>query len=437
MFEQVAVALVLVAVFAGIALEKIDKTIIALAAAVLLVVTRLISFEQAIHAIDFNTIGLLLGMMLLVACLYEVRLFEWISLKLGLATGGNPVLIFAVFSVATAVISAFLDNVTTVLIIIPLAIALVRGIGLDPKSFVLCIIFQSNIGGTATLIGDPPNIMIGAKTGLTFLQFVQYLTLPCALCVVVAMLLIRRRYANVIRSRARVFGWLFMSNLLLEQIRRQEQKLNIPRAVLVKSCVIFGIVLLGFFTHAATGLNPAVVAIGGAVLMLLAFPRELELHHGLRRVEWGTLLFFAGLFIVVGAVEQAGLLKLLAHGLVSLTDNLWVLLLIVLWTSAILSAVIDNIPFVAVMIPTIQNLITEGPFAQHPKAQLLWWALSLGACLGGNGTQIGASANVIGSAIARSAGVNISFGTFAREALPTTFATIVVSALYLTVLYVW
>lgn len=435
MSDQWVVFLLFVAVFAGIVSEKLDKVVIVLGGAIVLVLAGYLKFEQAVEAIDFNTIGLLFGMMLLVGCLVELRVFDVIAMKLGLLTRGSPPLIFFAFGAATAVLSAFLDNVTTVLVMIPLVISLTQGIGVDPRPYVLGVIFMSNIGGTATLIGDPPNILIGSRVpSLTFVAFMQYLTLPVIVAGIAVSLYVRAVRREHIQRRDGSFTWLFASNLVLEQMRRRASELHVPTKTLVQAGAVGAITLIGFFTHPLTHVEPAVVAIAGATLALTVFSRRLDLHHTVARVEWPTLLFFCGLFVVVGGVEHVGLLELAAHFLTSLTDNLWGQLMIVLWASAILSAIVDNIPFVAVMIPILTTLTESETFASQPNVHLLWWALSLGACFGGNGTAIGASANVVSVAIARSRGVSISFPEFLRLSVPVTAISVLVASVYLTIL---
>lgn len=434
--DQIIVLTIFVLVFAGILTEILDKTLIVLAAAIIIILSGFLPFDEAIHSIDFNTICLLLGMMLLVDTVRSIRLFEWLTCKLALYTKGDPVLIFFCVGTTTAVFSAFLDNVTTVLIIVPLIIAIARGMGLPPRVYIMSVIFLSNIGGAATLIGDPPNILIGSQVKeLTFGAFLQYLTVPVILSCIAAFWYLRATNRDAIKTRANNFSWLFMSNLMLQDVRRREQGLLIPRSVMIRAVLVFALVLVGFFTHSMTHLEPAVVALAGAFLMMIVFHKPTDVHHLLAELEWSTLMFFAGLFVVVGSMEAVGLLELISHTLVSTTDNLLVLLLIVLWASAILSALIDNIPFVAVMIPVLKDLLATGTFSGHPKAGLLWWALALGACFGGNGSMIGASANVVSCAIARSEGIVITFREFLKYSLPVTFMSIVISSGYLTVLY--
>ncbi|MCI5066132.1 ArsB/NhaD family transporter [bacterium] len=436
MMSQIFVVAVFVSIFIGILLDKVDKTLLAAAGAMILVLSGALPFEAAIHAIDFDTIGLLLGMMVFVEGLTAVGVFRWFSLQLGLITKGNPLIIFLLVSLSTAFLSAFLDNVTTVLILAPLMISLTQGIGLPPKIFLLSVIFMSNIGGAATMIGDPPNILIGSQVdSLGFVDFLQFMTAPVLVSMVLITLYLKFMKSDVIRSRNDNLGWLFTSNLMLSDIRHQAQSFVLPRATQIKAGFVFALVILGFLLHPVTHIEPPVVALTGGVLLLLLFHKEIDLHHLFGKVEWHTLLFFAGLFIVVGALEEVGVLEALSHVLVSLTSNTLTLILIVLWSSAILSALVDNIPFVAVMIPVLKDLLEQEPFASDPKSYLLWWALALGACFGGNGSIIGASANVVSVGIAQARGISISFLEFAKEALPITFITIVISSIYLILLY--
>ncbi|MCB0332534.1 MAG: hypothetical protein KDD55_03475, partial [Bdellovibrionales bacterium] len=307
-----------------------------------------------------------------------------------------------------------------------------------PKIFILSVIFLSNIGGAGTLIGDPPNILIGSQVpGLTFGSFIQYLTFPVVASIAALFLLWKWTKRDIIKSRNDNFSWLFASNLMLEDLKRQERSLRIPKSITIRSVGVFSLVLVGFFSHSITHMEPAVIALLGATIMLAVFHRELNLHHLFAKVEWPTLLFFSGLFVVVGAMEEVGLLEILAHQLTTITDNLWILMMVVLFASAILSAIVDNIPFVAVMIPVLKELLSSDIFMNHPKAGLLWWALALGACFGGNGSLIGASANVVTVAIAESKGIKIGFKEFAKDSVPVTAMTIFISAGYLTVLYFW
>jgi len=436
MWTQIFVVTVFISIFIGIILDKVDKTLLAVAGAVILMLSGVLDFEGAVHAIDFDTIGLLLGMMVFVEGLTEVGIFKWISLQLGLITKGNPLTIFLLLGISTAILSAFLDNVTTVLILAPLMITLTQGIGLPPKIFLLFVIFMSNIGGAATMIGDPPNILIGSQVEtLGFLDFLKFMTVPVLVSMGAVTLYLLAVKRDLVRSRNDQLSWLFTSSLMLSDIRHQARSYYLSQKVKIKAFLVFSFVILGFLLHPIIHVEAPVIAISGAVLLLLSFHKEIDLHHLFGRVEWHTLLFFAGLFIVVGALEEVGVLELLSHLLLSLTSDTLLLILLILWASAILSAIVDNIPFVAVMIPILKDLLAQEPFRSDPKSHLLWWALALGACFGGNGSMIGASANVVTIGIARAKGVHLSFIEFAKEALPVTLITIVISSFYLAILY--
>ena len=414
----------------------LDRAGAALLGASLMVWLGVLSLEEAFAAIDFNTIALLLGMMIVVACLRELHIFDWLATRLALLTRGDPILIFVAFTGTCAILSAFLDNVTTVLVLVPLIIALTRGMGLDPTPYVLTTVFTSNIGGALTLIGDPPNILIGSLVGIPFSAFPKYMFVPVALSAIGVVWLERLRNRATVRSRATHFGLLFTSKLFLTEFERRAAALRIERSVAWRSGLIGGVVLGGFFAHNVLHVEPAVVALVGAVLMLGAFHRTLDLHELLHHVEWTTLLFFSGLFVLVGAAEHTGLLEEISRGLVSLTNSVLPLILIVLWSSAIFSGIIDNIPFVAVMIPVLQGLMKTEPFnAPESNSHLLWWALVMGACFGGNATMIGASANVVSCGIANREGVRITFASYVKAALPGTILTIVISSVYLVALY--
>lgn len=436
MNEQVAVSIIFVLTFAGIISEKLEKSVVALLGALAVILGGFLTFHEATESIDFNTIGLLLGMMLIVEVLREIKIFDWLALRLTISTKGDPVIIFVAFSLITAIMSAFLDNVTTVLINVPLVIALTEGMGLNPRPYVLSLIFMSNLGGSITLIGDPPNILIGSKVAeLTFIKFIQYLILPGLLSTFAAMLFLKWRYASEVRSRKSDLIPLFMSQLVIEDVKRRLASLELKRDVVIKAAAAFGITILGFFSHPITHIEPAVVAILGAVIFLALFKARVNFHHTVARIEWPTLLFFSGLFIVVHSLESAGVLRSIANLLVSVTSSPLILMLLILWVSAMLSAIVDNIPFVAVMIPVLQGVSASEQLAADPNRELLWWALALGACYGGNGTAIGASANVVSCAISSSRGYGITFRQFLRDSIPTTIISVVIASLYLTALY--
>ncbi|MGD8846565.1 MAG: ArsB/NhaD family transporter, partial [Desulfobacteraceae bacterium] len=373
----------------------------------------------------------LLGMMTIVAILRKSGFFAIISVKIAELTKGSPLKILVLFSVVTAVLSAFLDNVTTVLIIIPIIIELTSGMGLDPKIYVISQAVISNIGGTATLIGDPPNIIIGSKVGLTFNQFMANLTIPVIICFVLTLLYIwatnRKKFKPINTNLAKVFS----VQLLLEKIRQNHLDIKIDQLFLIKSlgCLLLAIGL--FVTQTITKLSPGVVAMLAA--MILFTITRVNVEEMLEEIEWSTLLFFTGLFILVGILEEKGVIAWIAHNIfMQVGDNPYVAVLMVLWVSGIASGFLDNIPFTITMIPIVQ-LMLEASAIPH---NILWWALALGACLGGNLTMIGASANIVSVGMAKRSKIDISFLEFMRFSFVITLLTLTVASAYL-MLYLW
>ena len=343
-------------------------------------------------------------------------------------TKGSPVKILVLFSVVTALMSAFLDNVTTVLIIIPIIIELTRGMGLNPRNFVLSQIFISNIGGTATLIGDPPNVIIGSKVGLSFNQFILNLTptvIPVFIIVLGYIWFINRVEFKPINTS---MSKLVSVQLLLEKIRFEFANIKIDKNLMIKSLVCLFLAILLFITQTITGLAPGVVALGMAMVLLIISRADVE--HVLEEVEWSTLLFFTGLFILVGVLEEYGVIEWIAHNVfLNVGNNPYVIVLMVLWVSGIISGFLDNIPFTITMIPIIHLLLESNPIPNN----ILWWALALGACLGGNITIIGASANIISVGIAKKYGVEISFIDFMKKGLIVTLLSLFVASIYLVI----
>jgi Na+/H+ antiporter NhaD/arsenite permease-like protein len=396
-----------------------------------LLVLHVVTEHQAVEFIDFETIMLLLGMMAIVAILRKSGFFTILSVKIAELTKGSPLKILILFSVVTAVLSAFLDNVTTVLIIIPIIIELTAGMGLDPKIYVVSQAVISNIGGTATLIGDPPNIIIGSKVGLTFNQFMLNLTLPVIACFLVALGFIwvtnRSKFKPIDESLVKVFS----VQLLLEKIRRNYLDIKIDRVFLGKSlgCLCLAIVL--FVTQTITKLSPGVVAM--FVAMFLFVITKVDVEHMLEEIEWSTLLFFTGLFILVGVLEEKGVIEWIAMNIfLRVGDNPYVAVLMVLWVSGIVSGFLDNIPFTITMIPIVQLMLDTNPIPNN----ILWWALSLGACLGGNLTMIGASANIVSVGMAKRFNQNITFLEFMRFSAVISLLTLTIASGYL-MLYLW
>ncbi len=420
--------LVFLVVYAAITFDLVNKAAAALAGVGVLVVLRVTTEHHAVGYVDFETLMLLTGMMILVSLIKKSGFFTIVSVKIAEITKGSPVKILVLFSVVTALMSAFLDNVTTVLIIIPIIIELTRGMGLNPRNFVLSQIFISNIGGTATLIGDPPNVIIGSKVGLSFNQFILNLTptvIPVFIIVLGYIWFINRVEFKPINTS---MSKLVSVQLLLEKIRFEFANIKIDKNLMIKSLVCLFLAILLFITQTITGLAPGVVALGMAMVLLIISRADVE--HVLEEVEWSTLLFFTGLFILVGVLEEYGVIEWIAHNVfLNVGNNPYVIVLMVLWVSGIISGFLDNIPFTITMIPIIHLLLESNPIPNN----ILWWALALGACFGGNITIIGASANIISVGIAKKYGVEISFIDFMKKGLIVTLLSLFVASIYLVI----
>jgi Na+/H+ antiporter NhaD/arsenite permease-like protein len=401
--------------------DRIDRVIVALGGGILMVLVRLLEQDNAFEAIDFNTLGLLISMMVIVMITQRTGVFEYLSIKMVKLAGGEPRKILALLSLITAVTSAFLDNVTTILLILPITIDVCKELRLKPVPFIIAQIFASNIGGTATLIGDPPNIMIGTKAGLGFMDFIYNVApaiVPILAFSILAFLFI---YRKTLHTKPE-----FKQKILL----MNESEAIKDKKLLVKSLIMLGLTIIGFIFHGSLHYESSTVAMAGAVMLLLI--SGIKPERVLKEVEWKTIFFFAGLFMLVGGIEQAGVLKYIANGIHNFAGNDMVLLTMsILWTSAIVSAFVDNIPFTATMIPLIKDIGAIGGIPLGP----LWWALSLGACLGGNGTIIGASANVIASGMAEESGHKITFAAYFRACFPVMLITVALAAIYLLLFY--
>lgn len=428
-------AIIFVATYAAIITEKIDRTKVALVGALVMVLTGIIDQEQAIEAIDFNTLGLLIGMMILVAIVRYTGVFGHIGFSVARWTGGRVIPMMLMLSLITAVASAFLDNVTTILLTVPVTIALCDLLDLPARPFLISQIIASNVGGAATLIGDPPNILIGSATGIDFLTFGINMTPIILINLAFVFAVFAFRFRNV----ASASGERRAEVIASAASRRIE---DVP--LLKKSVVVLGLTMVGFFLHGALHLEAATVALAGAAVLLLI--SGIEIHNVVNEVEWPTIFFFAGLFVLVGGVEHTGLLDMIAEEVVSITGgNVPLTILALLWLAAILSMIVDNIPAITTLIP-LSMAVARGlfpelagleamDFATHPDVIPIWWALALGADLGGNGTLIGASANVVGAGMAERRGEPISFWAFTREGLPITLGTLVISSVYLWAVY--
>ena len=411
---------VFVVALALIASERVHRTKVALLGAVAVLLTQTIEQHTAIEAIDWNTLGLLAGMMLMVKITEPTGVYTWLAIKAGQLSRGRPLWVVVSLAGTTAVLSAFLDNLTTVLLMVPITFLLADALDIDPIPLVVIEILVSNIGGTATLIGDPPNILIAGATGLSFMSFIVNLA-PLALitfAVVTAglYLVYRRRLQVAPEARARVME--------LDARRSIEDMDELKRTV----PILLGTIVL-FFAHQALHLEPATVAMTGATVMLFASRQSLE--QSLAGIEWPTLFFFIGLFVMVGALEETGAIDEVAQGVASLTDgDRSAELLGIAWVAALGSGVVDNIPFTAAMIPVVEQLQSG-----NAGDDAYWWALAIGACFGGNATIIAAAANVAAAGMAARAGRPIGFLYFARIGVPVTLVSMIIATAYIGVRY--
>ena len=409
-------ALIFVITYAVIATDRVDKTVAALLGGTAVVVLGIVDQEEAFGAIDLNVIFLLAGMMTMAAILRRTGFFQWLAIRSVKVAGGEPYRLLIVLSLVCAALSALLDNVTTVVLIAPVTLYIASVLRVSPVPFLISEILASNIGGTATLIGDPPNILIGSAAGVGFAEFLTNMA-PIALAILVVYVGLTR----VLFGRdLRVHDDVREAVLALDEA----EVLTEPRLLRLSLSVI-GVTLAGFLVAGPLGLEAGTIALlGAAVLLLLS---GLEVESVLRDVEWPTLFFFVGLFMLVEAVVHVGIIGALADSLIRLTGgDATVTTLGLLWISGIGSAIIDNIPYTATMIPVVQQLGAAGL-----PIEPLWWSLALGACLGGNATIVGASANVVVANMARRAGHEISFVAFLRYGLLVTFVSLVMSTVYL------
>ena len=423
--STIVAIVIFVAAYALIISEKIHRTIIGICGAMLMILLGIINQETAIHHIDFNTLGLLMGMMVIVNITSETGLFNYLAIWAAKKVKAKPISLLVALSLLTAVCSALLDNVTTVLLTVPITFSITKQLNVDVKPFLIAQILSSNIGGTATLIGDPPNIMIGSAVGLQFMDFITNLTAICILIFIVTIALLIVIYGKKLHT----------TDELREKVMQLDEKSQIVEPRLLKKCLFaLAITISLFVLHGQLHLDTATAAMTGAgLLLLISFPqKEAMIAKVLSKVEWLAIFFFAGLFILVGALVETGVIKMLAEEAIKITNgDLTATSMLILWMSAYASAFIDNIPFVATLIPLIQDMGQMGMTNLDP----VWWSLALGACLGGNGTLIGASANVVVASMAAQRGKPISFISFMKIALPMMTLSIAISSVYIWLRY--
>ena len=409
--SQIVAVAVFVVVMITIMTEKLHRSLAAITGAMIVLALHVMPFDAAMEHIDFNTLGVLLGMMLFVSVVKLSGVFEFLAIKCARLAKGDPWKIMLLFVLLTAVLSAFLDNVTTVLLIGPMTLTVCKLLDVNPIPFFMTEILASNIGGTATLIGDPPNIMIGSAAGYSFFDFILY-DAPAVAIILVAILgvfysLYGRKMNVDDEHKARIM-----------ELDEHAQIKN--RRLLKQSVVMTALVVVGFMAHGALGLESCIIALGAAGIIMLISGESIE--EALSNVEWTTLSFFAGLFVIVGALAETGVIGMLANGLIDATGgNVFITMLVLLIGSAVISSFLDNIPFVATMIPILLAMESTGM-----DVTPLWWAVSLGAC-------IGASANVVLSDISKKHGYEITFAKFFKTGFPIMLLTILIAGVYLVV----
>ena len=416
---------IFVAAYALIISEKVHRTIVGLFGAMLMILFGILDQETAVHHIDFNTLGLLMGMMIIVNITSETGLFNFLAIWAAQKVRARPIALLVVLSSITMVCSALLDNVTTVLLTVPITFSITSQLKVDVMPYLISQILASNIGGTATLIGDPPNIMIGSAVGLDFMAFVQNLTLISIIIFILVQFILIALYHKELHTQPE----------LQDKIMRLPADAQITDHALLHKCLAVIFLTITFFVlHGSLGLESATVALSGAGLLLLltATRDEEKIAKVLSKIEWPAIFFFGGLFILVGALVETGVIRMLAAEAIKATGgNVEATAILILWMSAIASAFIDNIPFVATLIPLIQDMGQMGLTNLDP----MWWSLALGACLGGNGTLIGASANVVVASMSAQRGRPISFLGFMKIAFPVMIFTVLISNIYVWIRY--
>ena len=423
--SAVLAGVIFILMYAFIVSEKIHRTIIAMIGAILMIFLGVIEQEVAIHHIDFNTLGLLIGMMIIVGITGQTGLFNYVAIWAAKKAEASPMKILIYLSLLTAVFSAFLDNVTTVLLMVPVTLSITEKLKIDPIPFLITQIIASNVGGTATLIGDPPNIMIGsAVKELTFIAFIDNLAFISVVNLVIVLAILATLYKKCLKTQ----------DELKQDLMKMDEKAELKDITMLKKCLaVLTLTILGFFSHQALHLESSAVALAGGFLLLLIASRDHTFTEKmLDKVEWATIFFFVGLFIAVGGLIETGIINRIAEIALEITGgDLTYTSLLILWLSAIVSAFLDNIPFVATMIPMIQDMGAAGISDLEP----LWWSLALGACLGGNGTIVGASANLIVAGLAAERGYRLMFLQYMKVGFPIMILTIIISTGYIYLRY--
>ena len=418
--QQIISIIIFAVTMAAIMTESLHRSLAAVAGAILLIIFHILDLESFASYIDLNTVGILIGMMLFVSVVKTSGLFEYIAIKSAKISKGNPWLIMVMFFVITACLSSFLDNVTTVLLVGPMTIAVTELLNVNPVPYLITQILASNIGGTATLIGDPPNIMIGSSANLSFMDFIVNTGIPSFIIAVVTLLGFYFIYGR----------HFYVSDENMKAVAKLDEKRAIKnKKLIIVSVVLMVLLVLAFIFHSQLGVESSTIAITAAVIIILISHEDMD--EIISSVEWSTIVFFIGLFGVVGGMQETGVIDIAANFILDITDgHTTLMLLLILWVSALLSSFLDNIPFVATLIPLILTMGESGI-----DITPLWWALSLGACLGGNGTLVGSSANVVLSGIGKKNGYEITFKNYLKLGFPMMIISIIISTIYLLIKY--
>jgi Na+/H+ antiporter NhaD/arsenite permease-like protein len=436
MLQVGVVTAIFVVTYFFIVTERVNRTTIALAGALAVLLVPGLSFTQheAIDFVDFNTLGLLIGMMVIVAALKRTGVFRSVALVVAKAGRGRIFVVYAGFAVITAVASAFIDNVTTVLMIVPVIYLISSFLGKSAIPFLIMEILMSNIGGMATLIGDPPNILVGSRAvlppdggSLSFLDFLTNLGPIAAICFGAALLFLRYRERGDFLTRPQ--------EEKLKALDAMDAKQAIKDTGLLRKCLLaLGVVLVGFLLHHQLHLEPATVALAGAALLLIITridPAEL-----LAEVEWTVLFFFIGLFVLVGALEKVGVVEYLARQFMAVSENPTILVVLLLWLTAVVSAFLSAVPTVTVLIPLVQVVVNHMAANGAPDvAPAFWWALAAGACLGGNATVVGAAANIAVVGLSQKEREPLNFKAFSSVGVPVTILSLVLTSAYIVLRY--
>ncbi len=430
--KAVVASVILVLSYAVLFSERLNRAVTVLLGASAMILMGVLSYDQAIKGVDFNTIALLIGMMIMVGIMEKSGAFQFAAVASAKLVKANPRGILAVLGLVTAVLSAFLDNVTTVLLIVPVTIEMTRKLKIKPYPFLLMEIFASNIGGTATLIGDPPNILIGGAIGLGFSDFLKELSLLVLLCLVVLLVVFDFFFGRKMTATAAAKN---------EVMRINEYDCITNFKLLWKSLAVLVLVIAGFILGEHYHIENGTVALFGAAILLalytLGLPhqeRDTRVEDAFSLVDWTTIFFFTGLFALVYGLEVTGVLAMMGEKALLLVDgSVKKATFLILWASAVLSAAIDNIPFVATMIPLLKTM--EESLGGREAVMPVWWALSIGSCFGGNGSLIAASANVIVAGIAAREGHALNFLKFLLWSLPVMFVSVLIATAYLYVVH--